>query len=61
MLATACAKLSIAILKAQAGLFGGHTRGTNETFELKSLDGGQATKKRPAAVWRQTGDDSKGS
>ena len=26
----------------------------------RSLDGGEATKKRPAAVWRQTGDDSKG-
>jgi len=30
------------------------------TLMNKSLDGGEATKKRPAAVWRQTGDDSKG-
>src|SRR6516164_2199596 len=30
------------------------------TLMNKSLDGDEATKKRPAAVWRQTGDDSKG-
>jgi hypothetical protein len=52
--------LSIAILPSTSRSLGGHTAGTNETFELKSLDGGEATKKRPAAVWRQTGDDSKG-
>ena len=30
------------------------------TLMNKSLDGGEAIKKRPVVVWRQTGDDSKG-